>query len=102
MFPGANAQVYRNEAGEPIGWDYPSYGDDYYDDHYENWEVEFETAEECIEERYHARDGYGENGWWVCDYCNTPYAEMEVEDDICEHGLSAWLCEGLSHYPMEA
>lgn len=23
MFPGAGAQVYRNEAGEPLGWDYP-------------------------------------------------------------------------------
>lgn len=27
MFPGAGAVVYRNEAGEPLGWDYPS--DDY-------------------------------------------------------------------------
>jgi len=24
MFPGAGAVVYRNEAGEPLGWDYPS------------------------------------------------------------------------------
>ena len=24
-FPGAGAQVYYNEAGEPTGWDYPSY-----------------------------------------------------------------------------
>ena len=24
MFPGPNAVVYRNEAGEPIGWDYPA------------------------------------------------------------------------------
>ena len=24
MFPGAGASVYRNEAGEPIGWDYPA------------------------------------------------------------------------------
>jgi hypothetical protein len=31
MFPGANAQIYRNEAGEPIGWDYPSYDEEYYD-----------------------------------------------------------------------
>lgn len=23
-FPGAGAQVYRNEAGEVLGWDYPS------------------------------------------------------------------------------
>lgn len=37
MFPGANAQVYYNEDGEPIGWDYPSYdeteGSDPYDDY---------------------------------------------------------------------
>lgn len=33
MFPGAGAQVYYNEAGEPLGWDYPSYdgGDVDYD-----------------------------------------------------------------------
>jgi len=24
MFPGPNAQVYYNDAGEPLGWDYPS------------------------------------------------------------------------------
>lgn len=34
MFPGANAVVIRNEAGEPIGWDYPSDEPDFdpYDD----------------------------------------------------------------------
>lgn len=39
MFPGAGAQVYRNEAGEPLGWDYPSDDDpgDPYDD-YEVWD----------------------------------------------------------------
>lgn len=30
MFPGAGASVYYNEAGEPLGWDYPSaYEPDY-------------------------------------------------------------------------
>lgn len=29
MFPGANAQIYRNEAGEVIGWDNPSADDPY-------------------------------------------------------------------------
>lgn len=24
MFPGAGAQIYRNDAGEVLGWDYPS------------------------------------------------------------------------------
>lgn len=23
MFPGPHAQIYYNEAGEPLGWDYP-------------------------------------------------------------------------------
>lgn len=34
MFPGAGAVVYYNDAGEPLGWDYPSSDDDYdpYDD----------------------------------------------------------------------
>lgn len=28
MFPGAGAVVYYNEAGEPLGWDYPSPDDE--------------------------------------------------------------------------
>lgn len=24
VFPGPRAQIHRNEAGEPIGWDYPA------------------------------------------------------------------------------
>jgi hypothetical protein len=32
MFPGANARIYTNEAGEPIGWDYPPDEDAYYCD----------------------------------------------------------------------
>ncbi len=34
MFPGAGAQVYYNEAGEPLGWDYPDLHDynEWYDD----------------------------------------------------------------------
>lgn len=31
MFPGAGAVVYYNEAGEPLGWDYPSYDEPDYD-----------------------------------------------------------------------
>lgn len=37
MFPGASAQVFYNEAGEPLGWDYPSHDEDpsdFYDDDY--------------------------------------------------------------------
>lgn len=25
----------------------------------------------------------------------------EYNEETCEHGLSAWLCEGPNHYPME-
>lgn len=85
MFPGANAQVYRNEAGEPIGWDYPSEEPDYdyWEDQDNNWDLpEFETVEECIEERYHGKDGEGIDGWWVCDYCHIPFREME--DDFLD------------------
>lgn len=38
MFPGAGARVDHNEAGEPVGWDYPDmYAplDDYDADDYE-------------------------------------------------------------------
>lgn len=30
-FPGAGAQVYYNDAGEPLGWDYPDYDEPEYD-----------------------------------------------------------------------
>jgi hypothetical protein len=40
MFPGAGAQIYYNEAGEPLGWDYPSYDEPDYDpyDDVEDWD----------------------------------------------------------------
>lgn len=28
-----------------------------------------------------------------------PYAGTEIDNDICEHGMSAWLCMGPMHYP---
>jgi len=31
MFPTAHSQVYRNEAGEVLGWDTPSDRDEWYD-----------------------------------------------------------------------
>jgi hypothetical protein len=31
MFPGAGARIDYNEAGEPVGWDYPGYDDGEYD-----------------------------------------------------------------------
>jgi len=41
MFPGAGATVYRNEAGEPTGWDYPSEPDpNEWADEYDRWEAD--------------------------------------------------------------
>jgi len=34
MFPGPGAEVYYNDAGEPIGWDYPDYERPYDPDEY--------------------------------------------------------------------
>ncbi|MBF9135281.1 hypothetical protein I0C86_41255 [Plantactinospora sp. S1510] len=31
MFPGAGAEIHRNEAGEPTGWDAPGHDDAPYD-----------------------------------------------------------------------
>ena len=35
MFPGPGARVYYNEAGEPLGWDYPADPEEHdpYDDY---------------------------------------------------------------------
>lgn len=84
MFPGANAQIYTNEAGEVIGWDYPSYDDGYNSDQ-DDWygqnheDSEPENLEECIEWGIHGKDGEDIDGWWVCDYCRTPFRQMEEE-----------------------
>lgn len=43
MFPGAGAQIYRNEAGEPIGWDYPGNDDPYDPDEF--YEQDYEDDE---------------------------------------------------------
>ena len=46
MFPGAGAVVYCNEAGEPLGWDYPS--DDPYEavDNFESSWLEHNPPED--------------------------------------------------------
>lgn len=46
MFPGAGAVVYTNEAGEPIGWDYPSEPDyDPYEEDDEPYDEDFDPYE---------------------------------------------------------
>lgn len=67
MFPGAGAVIYRNEAGEPIGWDYPSepeeYGSDPYDDYDHHEEADCfaeelaEMDEDDLYEQHEVADG---------------------------------------------
>lgn len=75
MFPGAGAQVYYNDAGEPIGWDYPS-SCDWYDDPADLYDYD-EYPEDldhdvCLENGLHGKSGTGSrvwfdyiSGWWV-------------------------------------
>ena len=39
MFPPAGAEIYRNEAGEVIGWDNPNYSEPEYDPEDNNPEI---------------------------------------------------------------
>jgi hypothetical protein len=52
MFPGAGANIYRNEAGEVLGWDYPSEPDpyDYDDERPEVWDEDDDDEPEPDEE----------------------------------------------------
>lgn len=77
-FPGAGAQVYRNEEGEVLGWDYPDYDeppdpDDWYDQ--TGWEQEdffyaAEVYDTCL---------CGDNEFGGCrkDTCFAEYAETD-------------------------
>lgn len=47
MFPGAGAEIIRNEDGEPLGWDYPPDADTYYCD-----VCGFNHVGPCVEEDY--------------------------------------------------
>lgn len=64
MFPGANATVYRNEAGEPLGWSY------------EHTEAEYDY--DAIAERDNAR----EQAWEIAeDQLFQELADDEPEPD---------------------
>lgn len=67
MFPGPGAQIYYNEAGEVLGWDYPPDPDNFYDDemHYspedeetEDDEMHYSPENEEIEEELQDRPDY--------------------------------------------
>ncbi len=45
MFPGPHAQIYYNDAGEPLGWDYPNYDEPPDVDDYDRWADEPEEED---------------------------------------------------------
>lgn len=57
-FPGPNAHVYYNDAGEPLGWDYPS------DEPYEMDPEE----QDRLEQKYQA-EFYNKHGFDIEDAC---------------------------------
>jgi hypothetical protein len=75
MFPGPGARIYYNEAGEPLGWDYPSYdeGDsdpydgaddrDYDEDEWCEEHQQTNCGEDHDEEDEVVRDAYEERTW---------------------------------------
>lgn len=62
MFPGPGASIIRNEAGEPLGWDYPSYDESGMDPYEE-------------EEYYRRREP-------ACQECGAPQSDCEC-CEIC-------------------
>lgn len=63
MFPGPGATIYRNEAGEPLGWDYPSDPDPYdaYDDAHGAFAADWEGDED--EDEAWDEDSREDFGW---------------------------------------
>ena len=47
MFPGYGAQIYYNDAGEPLGWDYPDHDAPPDVDDYDRWDDQPEEEDEC-------------------------------------------------------
>ncbi len=74
MFPGANARIYRNEAGEVMGWDYPSEDDEVYDpdDYLHDPYEDDDDYDEDVERRINDRK--------VEDKPDDSWLEMEYEN----------------------
>ena len=72
-FPGAGAQVYVNEAGEPLGWDYPAY-DESYDYGHHHSEIDEEAAWEMASDESYLDSGLDIEEW--------DRRQHEFEDDI--------------------
>lgn len=61
MFPGANAQVSYNEAGEPVGWDHPDAIQEEWFDRDDRWTEDYDDVErdEGLSEWWHHDEEVG-------------------------------------------
>lgn len=80
MFPGPGANIYRNEAGEPLGWDYPS--DEPYEEDYEEADRRYEamTCDLC---------GLHPDDCDRCPRCDTHLNDYGEDCEICAIRLNA-------------
>lgn len=78
-FPTAGARVYRNEAGEPVDWDYPSYDAPDPDDDYDSYVPEDDDDE----------DQAVENGYFHHEP-DTAKTEAEAESGLWPRDPRPW------------
>ena len=97
-FPGPNAQIYHNEAGEVTGWDYPS--DELYEESFEDQERRYQLMvcdgcgchpEDCDCERQCERCGCifepEDSDQSECSPCSVKSAiENREEDEDSDNG----------------
>ena len=91
MFPGPNAQIIRNEAGEVLGWEAP-YEPDPYDDYNDSYSAADAKADEMV-------DLWGSAECQICgewfQSANEEVGEFVKEDEhVIAHaqcGISAGL-----------
>lgn len=76
-FPGAGAQVYYNEAGEPTGWDYPGYDEGPDPDDFDPNDF----------------DEDGDSDEVMCDECGNEYesGDPEIKKHEQETGHKLWI-----------
>lgn len=82
-FPGATAQVYYNEAGEPLGWDYPMTGGEPDPDPYDDYDEPFKCK--CGEHVYIDSEGdmldphetCTSPDWFREQFPNAPYPKED-------------------------
>ncbi len=70
-FPGAGAQIYRNDAGEPLGWDYPGYDEGPDPDDFDPYDNDF--------------DEDGAPDWVECHDCGDEFDSLDGPDGFQEH-----------------